>query len=79
MELLVSVEDDDVINYGENQSGSKRGCWDTEGKKSVFPIENWYGSYNITHCRAHVIPLSGLRCHFLQYRFKFCKSYFVGQ
>jgi hypothetical protein len=55
MELLVSVEADDVINWGENESDSKRGCWDTEGRISVLPIESWYGSYNITHCRAHVI------------------------
>jgi hypothetical protein len=55
MELPVSVEGDDIINCGENQSGSERGCWDTDDQKSVFPIENWYGSYNITHCRSHVI------------------------
>jgi hypothetical protein len=58
MELLVSVEADDVINWGEKESDSKRGCWDTEGRISVFPIESWYGSYNITHCRAHVMILS---------------------
>jgi hypothetical protein len=62
MELLVSVEADDVINWGENESDSKRGCWDTEGRISVFPIESWYGSYNITHCRAHVMsPLLDCR------------------
>jgi hypothetical protein len=57
MELLVSVEADDIINCGENENGSERGCWDTEGRKSVCSIESWYGSYNITHCRAHVISV----------------------
>jgi hypothetical protein len=44
MELLVSVEGDDVIDWGENESDSKRGCWNTEGRLSVFPIESLYGS-----------------------------------
>jgi hypothetical protein len=60
MKLLISVEGDDVINWGKNESDSERGCWDTEGRKSVFPIESWYGSDNITHCRAHVITCSAL-------------------
>jgi hypothetical protein len=27
----------------------------------VFPIESWYGFYNITHCRAHNYDVINLR------------------
>ena len=57
MKLWMIGEADDVTNWGQYDNDRTYGfsCTGPPGSKFGGFLWNWYGSYNITPCRAHVI------------------------